>query len=174
MAALQADLASVSTELSNFHLTYLWESYRSTVLNLARSLVRDLPYGTVYLFVFNPNSTSSSLYIGTSLTRTSIPGSFVPETFTISGITRSYTFGYSVSNSYLLGTRLTLTEYTEPSSFTYNRSGSLNTVVCYGSLPEMPHLIEEEDSYEIQALFVLALGGCLFYFMSRIRNRLRL
>lgn len=181
ISALESDVAALQADLVGSSVVALRSYTFSLVRDYASSVVCDLPYGTYYLLSYDPRYTTCNLYICTSLTRTyttinSSNGSVTSEYFDLGGILYHYTF-YLPSNpntpNFSVGFADTSSS---PSSSVIRivRSGASSQQLIYCSLPNMPHLIEQEDSYEIQALFVLALGGCLFYFMSRIRNRLRL
>lgn len=174
VSALQSELQSVSTSVDTLSQIFQHSLWREQTLDLASSFVRDLPYGSVYFLDYNPTSSTNTLYIGDSLESVIGTGTGPQETYTISGITRSYTFFMQVQSSDNLFVRYVPTIYSTPESRTFTRSGPYFVSTFYGSLPDMAHLVAEEDSYEVQAIFVCLLGAGVFYLMSRFRSSLRL
>lgn len=179
VASIQSDLSSVSSSVDT--LTAYYQSLTSTnlIIPFLSSIVRDRPYGTHYLIIRNtanpPWGFRWTVYLCNSISvvKTASGVFFSVSVSDITSVT-----SVSVRSQGTPGT----SSFSVWPEFSYSvpPSGSLNftnstspfySVPYWSDHPDMPHLLEEEDSYEVQAIFVCLLGTGLFYFMSRLRNR---
>lgn len=129
-------------------------------VSLLSSFIQDRDYG-IHYFAYRINSGRYVIYLCDSITFTR---TVLSTTVDLSGISSLYVL--SLTDSEWGFSAVT----SPPPTFSLSPLPSL----YFSDAPNEPHLVEETDSYEVQALFILALGSICFYFMRRFSSSLRL
>lgn len=160
VSSIKLDLQSVSSEVQSSTNILV----QSGFINIARSAAESLPWGDSYVAVLD--SSTLDFYVASDITRVTVGSASI---YTFGSSTVRYRF--SVDATLLSSSSIRFDSSTSYESLSLTPpSGS----IVFSDLEGDLNLVDRGSRYAIQGSFILVLSCCLFYFVRRLSDGLRI